>query len=205
MDNTINNPVSYSGVVTIKIQDTKSKKTISSRVIKNAGTKYLFQFLCNCLTGTYDNQKYPRYLDASDTIIDAQTANTPKEFNSALYFRSILTSANVLELTGQTLLNTGGNDLVDYSNFHSKFSCTIMLGQIKTSASGGAVAPIKALALCNSPSSSDNTSTILAWVNLLDADGEEDPIEIGNNQAILIEWDMCFNNYISNEQKIQNS
>ena len=205
MDNTINNPVSYSGVVTIKIQDTKSKKIISSRVIKNAGTKYLFQFLCNCLTGTYDNQKYPRYLDASDTIIDAQTANTPKEFTSALYFRSILTSSNVLEIPGQTLLNTDGTTLVAYSNFHSKFSCTIMLGQIKTTIPGDAATAIKALALCNSPSSPDNTSTILAWVNLLDADGEEDPIEIGNNQAILIEWDMCFNNYISNEQKIQNS
>lgn len=204
MDNTINNPVSYSGVVTIKIQDTKSKKIISSRVIKNAGTKYLFEFLCNCLTGTFDNQKYPRYLDASDTIINAETANTPQEFNSALYFRSILTSSNVLEIPGYTILNDGGNTPVGYSNFHSKFSCTIMLGQIKTSTSGAA-ADIKALALCNSPSSSDNTSSILAWVNLLNDTGEAAGIQIDNNQAILIEWDMCFNNYISNEQKIQNS
>ena len=55
-----------------------------------------------------------------------------------------------------------------------------------------------ALALFNSPDLSDSTSSMLAWINLTDVNGDPDPIMIEDNQAILIEWDLSFDNYIKN-------
>ena len=63
--NTFNNNFIYSGNVTLKVKDIKSKKIIETRHIKNAGTKNLFKFLCDCLTGTFIANNRPRYLDGS--------------------------------------------------------------------------------------------------------------------------------------------
>ena len=60
------------------------------------------------------------------------------------------------------------------------------------------VAGLSALALFNSPDLSDNSSTLLAWINITDDLGNPTPINIENNQAILIEWDLSFDNYIKN-------
>ena len=59
-------------------------------------------------------------------------------------------------------------------------------------------AGIKALALFNSPDLSDKSTAMLAWINITDDQGNPDPIKIDNNQAILIEWDLSFDNYIRN-------
>ena len=57
---------------------------------------------------------------------------------------------------------------------------------------------VTALALFNSPNMQDVSSSMLAWINLTTESGELDPIYIQDNQAILVEWDLSFDNYIKN-------
>ena len=47
--------ISYTGTVRVSVQ--KDNKIISTRVYHNKGTKYLYEFLCYCLSGSYDRVK----------------------------------------------------------------------------------------------------------------------------------------------------
>lgn len=202
-NNILNNSFTYSGKVTINKIDIKSKRIIETKIIKNAGTKSLFKFLCDCLTGNFSQNSYPRYLDASSRQVYAASKTTNNQYESCLYFRSILETSNVVEVSGNTLLSDNSSDQVPYTNYHVKYATTIMLGQIKQSET--TVSEINSLFLCADASKQDTSDNVLAWINLVDANGESDPIQIGTNQAILIEWDMSFDNLIPNEQKIQES
>ena len=194
-NNELNSNFTYTGKVTLKIQDLKSKKIISQREIKNSGTINLFHFLCNCLTGNYETSKRPRYLDASSNKINSSTPNNQNNFSSTLYYRSIISSANVK--LGSSNIETAENAInTEYSNYHALFSATILKGQINNTYNEG---KIKSFALCNSPDITDNTSGIMAWINLdIDnADGINDEVSLENNQALLVEWDLSFDNYIA--------
>ena len=166
--------ISYNGQVTIKIYDKKRKKIIDTKKIKNNGTLSLFKFLCRCLIDNYESNQRPRYLDASSDIIEMTSKTQIQKFNSCLYYRSILTPSPLLERV---------------DNVYVKFSAQILRGQLNSSGSD----VIKSLVLTSSPDSSDTSSSILAWINL----PEEAQIEIGENQTILIEWQLAFNNYLN--------
>lgn len=177
--------LSYNGKVTIKTYDKKRKKIVNTKIIKNNGTLNLFKFLCNCLIGQYTSNNRPRYLDASASVIKPSTETEITEFKSCLYYRSILTPANLLETKTNTLETSSGN--IESANVYVKFSTQILKGQLdSTSADQG----IKSLVLTNSPQMEDSTSSVLAWINL------PEDITIGENQTVLIEWDLSFNNYI---------
>ena len=179
--------ISYSGQVTIKIYDKKRKKIIGTKKIKNNGTLSLFKFLCRCLIDNYESNQRPRYLDASSDIIEMTSKTQIQKFNSCLYYRSILTPSPLLERVEQDTQSSG--NIMNSNNVYVKFSAQILRGQLNSSGSD----VIKSLVLTSSPDSSDTSSSILAWINL----PEEAQIEIGENQTILIEWQLAFNNYLN--------
>ena len=180
--------ISYTGKVTVKKYDTKRKKVISTQIIKNAGTKNLFKFLCECLIGNYTLNNRPRYLDASHNAIQSTDGNATS-FSSNLYYRSILNNSNLVYIDEAIPLSTGETLNVSYP--HIRYSCTILRGQLDSDALNEG---INSLVLCNSPSINDTSDSILAWISL----NEDETITIENNQALLIEWDLSFDNYISN-------
>lgn len=184
--NNIDDNFIYSGNVTLSVKDIKRNKIIQTKHIKNAGTEYLFKFLCNCLAGTFDGTKKPRYLDASDS----QYSNN---LSSNLYYRSILTNIKVIPSSESITLQDGST--INIPQYHVRYSATILQNQVNS-----AKKTIKCLVLCNSPDYSDVTSSILAYIDIADENGENG-IEIGDNQALIIEWDLSFNNYIKNQLK----
>ena len=191
MSTTLNNSFTYNGSVTIKVKDMKSKQILEIRHIKNAGTKNLFKFLCECLIGDYVANSRPRYLDASANAF-AFTGES-SGFSNNLYYRSILNSSNLVKEENGVRLTSQSTVVLE--NYHARYSTTILRNQMdKTARNDGLVA----LALFNSPDLSDSTSSMLAWINLTDAAGNPAPIIIEDNQAILIEWDLSFDNYIKN-------
>lgn len=181
--------ISYSGKVNIKVYDMKKKKILSSKTIKNHGTINLFKFLCSCLINQYESNNRPRYLDASASLIETSNATKINNFNSCLYYKSILNNSNLLHQELETITTEEGERLSE--NYYCKFSATILKGQLIGYEDEYS---IKSLVLSNSQSKYDNTNSILAWINL--KEGEE--ISIGDSQAILIEWELSFNNYVTN-------
>ena len=194
MPNILNNSFIYNGEVTIKIKDMKSKKIIETRHIKNAGTKNLFKFLCECLIGDYIANNRPRYLDASASqyLFNASLSSVDS-FETNLYYRSILNNANIVREENQVKLTSQITKTLE--NYHARYSATILKNQMDEEAKNKGLV---ALALCNSPNLSDNSSAMLAWINITNDQGNPDPINIDDNQAILIEWDLSFDNYIKN-------
>ena len=184
--NNIDDNFIYSGNVTLSVKDIKRNKIIQTKHIKNAGTEYLFKFLCDCLAGNFDGTKKPRYLDASDS----QYSNN---LSSNLYYRSILTNIKVIPSSQNIKLQDESN--ISITQYHVRYSATILQNQINSSKN-----VIKCLMLCNSPDQTDVSSSILAHINIADDNGENG-IEIGDNQALIIEWDLSFNNYIKNQLK----
>lgn len=194
MPNTLNNSFTYNGSVTIKVKDMKSKKILETRHIKNAGTKNLFKFLCECLIGDYVANSRPRYLDASSSQYQFnEGSGQVSGFSTNLYYRSILNNANIVREENQVKLTSQVTQTLE--NYHARYSATILKNQMDETAK---VDGLSALALFNSPDLSDNSSTLLAWINITDDLGNPTPINIENNQAILIEWDLSFDNYIKN-------
>lgn len=176
----------YTGTVTIKLKNLKTNKILDTRVIKNAGTSNLFQYLCSCLIGQFEANNRPRYLDASSLLYSTTSGYN---FNSNLAYRSIISNSNLASNSEEITTSSGGtyNEIV----WHAKYSATILRNQLDTAAQ---TEGIKSLALFNSPViDADNSGSLLAWIDIL-----EDPIIIGDKQAILIEWDMSFSNYIKN-------
>ena len=55
MNNKTSQQIKYNGVVKVSIQ--KDGKIISTKTYHNAGTKYLYQFLCYCLAGDFTSIK----------------------------------------------------------------------------------------------------------------------------------------------------
>ena len=194
MPNILNNSFTYNGSVTIKVKDMKSKKILETRHIKNAGTKNLFRFLCECLIGDYVANSRPRYLDASSSQYKFnEGSGQVSGFSTNLYYRSILNNANIVREENQVKLTSQVTQTLE--NYHARYSATILKNQMDETAK---VDGLSALALFNSPDLSDNSSTLLAWINITDDLGNPTPINIDNNQAILIEWDLSFDNYIKN-------
>lgn len=194
MPNTLNNSFAYNGQVTIKVKDIKSKKILETRYIKNAGTKNLFRFLCECLIGDYVANNRPRYLDASAHQYHfSESPGQVESFDSNLYYRSILNTANIAREENQVRLTSQSTMILE--NYHARYSSTILLNQMDGDARE---IGISSLALFNSPDLADKSTTMLAWINITDDQGNEDPIIINDNQAIFIEWDLSFDNYIKN-------
>lgn len=183
--NFIDKPITYSGNVILKIVDLHTKKVISQKFIKNAGTYSLFKFIGNCLINQFETNNRPRYIDASAelTTLDSNGLH----FTSTLYYRSLI---NNIKLEDESHSITLQNSTIFTQLLpHVKYSTTILKGQIQSNNQ------IKSLVLSNSPDISDNSESILAWINL----PETDQIQIGDNQALFVEWDLSFNNYVSNE------
>ena len=123
--NTFNNNFIYSGNVTLKVKDIKSKKIIETRHIKNAGTKNLFKFLCDCLTGTFIANNRPRYLDGSASKYSFnEEKGTIATFNSNLYYRSILTNPNIAKEENEIKLDN--QEIKILENWHVKYSTKIL-------------------------------------------------------------------------------
>ena len=194
MPNTLNNSFAYTGQVTIKVKDMKSKKILETRHIKNAGTKNLFKFLCECLIGNYVANNRPRYLDASSSLYQfSEQLSQINAFETNLYYRSILSNPNIIKEENKVTLTSQITTTLE--NYHARYSAIILKNQMdETARTNG----IRSLALFNSPELSDKSTTMLAWINITDDQGNSDPIEINDNQAILIEWDLSFDNYIKN-------
>lgn len=194
MPNTLNNSFAYNGQVTIKVKDMKSKKILETRHIKNAGTKNLFKFLCECLIGDYIANSRPRYLDASANQYNfSEGSGQINPFENNLYYRSILNNSNIVREENQVKLTSQITTTLE--NYHARYSATILKNQMDETARKDG---ITSLALFNSPDLSDKSTTMLAWINITNDQGNPDPINIGDNQAILIEWDLSFDNYIKN-------
>jgi hypothetical protein len=70
--------VSYTGTVTIK--KIKNGKVTASRVLHNEGGDELFNYLCNCLTGTYNNNLKPAWAVPAIT-----NSNSIKYATNAIY------------------------------------------------------------------------------------------------------------------------
>lgn len=183
--NFIDKPITYSGNVILKMVDLRTKKVISQKFIKNAGTYSLFRFIGSCLINQFESNNRPRYIDASAALTTLD--NIGLHFTSTLYYRSLI---NNIKLEDESHSITLQNSTTFTQVLpHVKYSTTILKGQIQSNNK------IKSLVLSNSPDISDNSESILAWINL----PEDDQIEIGDNQALFVEWDLSFNNYVSNE------
>lgn len=125
MANVLNNSFAYNGQVTIKVKDIKSKKILETRHIKNAGTKNLFKFLCECLIGDYIANNRPRYLDASASLYSFNESSgqiTPFENN--LYYRSILNNSNIVREENQVKLTS--QITTTLGNYHARYSAIIL-------------------------------------------------------------------------------
>ena len=172
----VNNNLIYSGKVTITLRDEKNKSVVKKRVYKNAGTTNLFRFLCNCLIGSFEGNKRPSYLDASNSIYELNQASDLPIFETNLYYRSILSNSNIAKQNETILLDSNQTKIL--SNWHVKYSASILRNQLdETARTDG----ITTLALFNSPNFSDNSDSILAWINLLDEDGVVEPLFIQEN------------------------
>lgn len=189
----INDALMYSGKVTVQVKNMKTKKIVSERVIKNAGTINLFEFLCNCLLGQYESSKKPNYLDASAQAYNLTTNQNTSGFQSDLFYRSILNDSNKAKITEQVILDDG--TLASVFNWHVKFSAALLRNQLNDEARTNG---ITSLALFTNPNLVDNNEAMLAWVNLINEAGAIEPIQISENQTILVEWDLSFNNYVKN-------
>ena len=122
MPNTLNNSFTYNGSVTIKVKDMKSKKILETRHIKNAGTKNLFKFLCECLLGDYIANNRPRYLDAS--VNPFGFTGDSSGFSNNLYYRSILNSSNLVREENNVKLTSQSTLVLE--NYHARYSTTIL-------------------------------------------------------------------------------
>ena len=182
------NQIGYVGKVTIKTQCIKSKKIIRTQVIKNNGSVELFRFLCGCLIQQYDSTSTPRYLDASgsriefayDSISGTQNISQFESFNSVLTYKSKLSNS---ALKSEQVSGSYDGVAIAGNNWHAIFNGNIIYGQLKSSG-----AEISSLQLYASQNSLDKLIP-LAYINL------DEPIFLKVGEALLIEWDMSFNNW----------
>ena len=100
--------------------------------------------------------------------IDASTqSKDSKSIESALSYRSLITSKKINKID---------------SNISALYTATIAKNQLKANSA------LKSIYLTNSPSSSDMNDSILAKIDLTTE------VEIADNQALIIEWDLSFTN-----------
>lgn len=176
----ITNGLGYSGVVTIKTYSIKNSKILRQQIIKNRGTVDLFKFLCSCLIQQYNGNNAPRYLDASTETIKFKdnSISELEPISPALSYKSKLSNIQLVsDFVDSTYADISGK------NWHAVFSANIVFGQLRS-----ATAPIKSLQLYASQSSQD-VITPLAYINL------EEEIQLKAGEALIVEWDMSFNNW----------
>lgn len=181
MNNIINN-LGYTGIVKLSIQCTKTKKIKSTKIIKNNGTVDLFKFLCNCLIQRYTATNAPRYLGASINQVTYQenSVSNLNNINSALSYKSKLSNTQLINKPIETSkVNVSGY------NWHAVFNGIILFGQLKDS-----TRPIRSLQLYSTQGSQD-LSTPLVYINLDD----DQIVTLTSGEALLVEWDMSFNNW----------
>ena len=166
------NTLSYTGIVDLKIIDTKTKKVKKAITTHNEGAPALFYFLCNCLAKNYDRIYAPSAIDASDTPYDSKGTLT-----SILAYRVLLSKPSVhsdVKYDGETQIT------FDYcTRFSAIIPNTAMKSQI-----------IKNLQLHSSRSSGDSINSLIAWVNIKGEEG----ITVNTGESLLVEWNMGFKN-----------
>lgn len=177
------NSLTYEGIVKLKLIDEKSKRVKKSLSLHNEGTDTLFYFLCNCLANKWYSDYSPVAIDASlieyteDTLIN----------NSALAYRVILSSQNVLKnITEEYTKSNNTTGILNYS-YVTKFTAIIPYSIILNADS-----PIRCLQLHAKLSQSDKFNSLLAYINL------SEPITVKQGEALLIEWNLGFQNPSNN-------
>ena len=176
----IKDGLGYSGKVTLKTYSTKTKKIIKEKVIKNTGTVNLFKFLCSCLIQQYESSGAPKYLGAAVSEI-TYTENSISNIAtpvSALSYKSKLSNTQLI----QSEVATEEADITGF-NWHAVFTGTILYGQLRS-----AETPIRSFQLY-ATASSQELSTPLAYINLTE------DLYLRAGEALIVEWDMSFNNW----------
>lgn len=181
----------YSGKVSIKKFNTRTKKVLSTYNVKNAGTVGLFNYLCDCLIGQGKPENRPRYLDASKDLLIVQDEYNVN-FSSALYYRSLIQDSAKRNFQDTITLTSG--ESATFNLPHIQYTAVILASQLQSSTE------IKSLALYNTPDMRDNSSnsSLLAWINIPEST-ESIELTLEENQALFIEWDLSFNNYVTND------
>ena len=166
------NTLSYTGIVDLKIIDTKTKKVKKSIITHNDGTPALFYFLCNCLAKNYDRIYAPSAIDASDTPYDSNGTLT-----SILAYRVLLSKPSV---HSDVTYKYDGETQITF-DYCTRFSAIIPNTAMRSNV-------IKNLQLHSSIAGVDSVGSLIAWVNI----GGDEGITVNTGESLLVEWNMGF-------------
>lgn len=175
-----NTGISYSGRVTISIVN--GNKVISKKQYHNAGTVYLFKFLCECLADQADGLDRPCKIRLFST--DEGDAPDNPHWNAD----TVASAAILYDNTPVPARDPSGGDSNKYMvSYHFR----IPYAYITRS-------DIAKIALYSSRNA-DRYSEMSAYFCIVDSrTGDYAPIEMPvsafNNYSIIIEWDMSITN-----------
>ena len=169
--------IGYSGTLKIKVKD--GHKTLQTYEYHNAGTDYLFTFLCNCISGEYRiaERNRPFKIKLYDRTDAYFAGELPKVDEPVSGFISVNTPATIDPTDGHISVTL--HFLVPYSNISGDRICQVCLY--------GALM------------GTGDESKYSAYYYFADPiKNDWDPIKIDNthkaNYSLIIEWTLSFTN-----------
>ena len=179
------NSIQYKGTINITVK--KGNRIITKKTYHNKGTRYLFEYLCNCLTTDYPNtNKAPVAIRFYNNTEAAQDVT-----NAAINENSIPLSDYIYYARREV---TTEND-----NYNAHLEFTISCSYIKSSGGGASgfvdINQIGLYSAEHADSSGSDTNKIV--FNFADSSGEWEPITVhaqSGDYNIFVDWILSFGN-----------
>lgn len=177
--------LSYTGSITISIMN--GNKVVSKKHYHNAGTAYLFKFLCECLGGQENKLDRPTRVRLF-TITPTESPTNPVWTSG-----TSASAALVYDTTPIVTQDPGTEAPYDYNRYKVSYHFRIPYAYITKDR-------IAKIALYTARNA-DMYSAMSAYFCIIDKEtGEYAPIEMPasayNNYSIIIEWDLAITNQI---------
>lgn len=183
---TISNGIQYKGIINVKVK--KGNKIITKKTFHNKGTKYLFEYLCNCLTNdTPDINKAPVAVR-----LYCNTGTAQDDYNAAIDENSEALTEYIYYARRE--VTTENN--IYYAHLEFTISCSYV-----KSPSGGNYVDINQVGLysaanADSTGSDANKEKYSAVFNFIE-NNDWDPITVhaqSGDYQIFIDWILSFGN-----------
>lgn len=178
--------IGYQGKINVKVQ--RGNQTVSNKTYNNNGNTNLFKFLCDCLSGYYQESSRPVKIALFNR---GDTDEYPEQFNTWNFTKSKLSSPLTIVYSNTPKPETGNNTVSITYDF--KIPYIYLTNDVYKVA----IYPF------NKDVDSQKSSTGEAWswsaaFGFLDEDNKWDPINISNSSkqyyTLLISWTMTLGN-----------